>query len=153
MTDTLIAGLWVLIVGVLTCIVGVLGIMAKKILALVTETNDAVNRRHERKNHDGEVPPKLYDLAIENHAIAHELKQWKDGYKGGPLDDGEKVQEFVGETRGRLQGHSDQIRELKQANEQQHKELFDKLQSQGMTIEEIEKKMSQVCKRNDDRRK
>ncbi len=49
------------------------------------EINDAVNNRHLRKDYKGNVPPKLYDLAIDNHMKITELAEWKDGYANSPL--------------------------------------------------------------------
>lgn len=70
----------------------------------LNEVNDAVNHRHVKT--DDESAPKLYDLAWENRARVNtigshvvELIGWKDQYKDGPLDTGDKVKQFVRETR------------------------------------------------------
>jgi len=62
----------------------------KKIKKQVTETNDAVNHRHDKEPINGEAPPKLYDLVIDNHLKITELTEWKDGFKlkdSGDVDD------------------------------------------------------------------
>lgn len=58
----------------------------------IEDINDAVNHRHEKR---GEGAMKLYDLVWENHKKADELIDWKRGYEGGPLDNGQKVCDFV----------------------------------------------------------
>ena len=105
--------------------------------------------RHERADQNGNVPPKLYDLAIENHAIAKDLQAWKDSYKDGPLDTGAKVIEFVEETHVRLKHHSDLIKELEKSNAEQHAEIIKSLEEKGYSIEEIQKSMALVCKRKE----
>jgi len=54
-----------------------------------TAANDAVNHRHESGT------PRLYDLAVRNDERTKELIEWKRGYDGGPLDSGDKVEDFV----------------------------------------------------------
>ena len=41
------------------------------------DINDAVNNRHLRKDEDGKMPPKLYDLAISNNLKIGEIVEWK----------------------------------------------------------------------------
>jgi hypothetical protein len=103
--ETLTAIIGAIVLGVLTWI-------AKQ----VNQVNDAVNHRHKRKTSNGETPPKLYDLAIENHQKIvenhqridglsedlGELVEWKRSYDGGPMDNGVKVIEFHSETHERL---------------------------------------------------
>lgn len=44
--------------------------------------NDAVNHRHLKKNGEGDTePPKLYDLAWENHQKTDALVQWKNDHE------------------------------------------------------------------------
>ena len=57
------------------------------------QANDAVNHRHV----DG--TPRLYDLALRNDERTDELIEWKRSYEGGPLDTGEKVENFMQEFR------------------------------------------------------
>jgi len=97
-TDTLhliIAALGTL----LAAVAAIIGALAKKHAAeaqvqatlandQATQANDAVNHRHETGT------PRLYDLALENRQSVNELIDWKRGYDGGPLDDGQKVQRF-----------------------------------------------------------
>lgn len=62
----------------------------KKIKRQVTETNDAVNHRHDKEPINGEAPPKLYDLVIDNHLKITEITEWKNGFKlkdSGDVDD------------------------------------------------------------------
>lgn len=61
-----------------------------------SEVSDAVNHRHQTGT------PRLYDLALENHAKVDELVEWKRGYDGGPLDSGDKVDEFTTDVLCRL---------------------------------------------------
>ena len=51
----------------------------QKIHKGVTEIEDATNHRHARLS-EGVVPPKLYDLALENSAATKELLAWKQSY-------------------------------------------------------------------------
>ena len=58
----------------------------------IAQVNDSVNHRHEKRGDDA---PKLYDLIWETHEKSDKLLEWRNGYKGGPLDSGPKVIEFV----------------------------------------------------------
>ena len=62
---------------------------------VVEEINDAVNHRHLRADSSGNVPLKMYDLIWETHQRGDELIEWKRSYDHGPLDNGQKVHEFV----------------------------------------------------------
>lgn len=135
------------VVGLLTLIVGALGMMAKKILKLCAETNDAVNMQHERKDADGNVPPKIFDLVWENHKKTDELIGWKRGYDEGPLDNGHKVREFVDDTNKRLDHHSDELRKMKADQQKQLDALRTTMEDKGHTIEEIEAALERVQKR------
>lgn len=47
----------------------------KRVDARVERVDDAVNHRHEKADPStGEVPPKLYDLALDNHHVISHLK-------------------------------------------------------------------------------
>jgi hypothetical protein len=48
-----------------------------KIEKSTNEINDAVNNRHLKSDSKGNVPPKLYDLVIDNHLKITELYKWK----------------------------------------------------------------------------
>lgn len=70
------------------------------------EANDAVNHRHTTE-------PKLYDLALKNHAMARELIEWKRGYAEGPLDSGSKAQNFVNATNAHIERLDKKIDQIK----------------------------------------
>lgn len=71
----------------------IVGAVAATIAAIVSnqgrkhasETNDAVNHRHRTGT------PRLYDMVLQNSVDTREVVEWKRGYEGGPLDDGDKV--------------------------------------------------------------
>lgn len=65
----------------------------------ISQVNDAVNHRHRTGT------PRMYDIILENSMMAKRLEDktdeiinWKNGYSGGPLDEGEKVVKFVEKT-------------------------------------------------------
>ena len=66
-------------------------VWAAKAKREASQANDAVNHRH------AVGTPRLYDLALRNDERTDELIEWKRGYDGGPLDDGQKVEQFVDE--------------------------------------------------------
>ena len=89
---------------IIVSLIGLAGISVNAVFSYLSsarakEINDAVNHRHEKRGADA---PKLYDLAWENHRKVDELVEWKRTYQGGPLDDGNKVVEFVDRTERRL---------------------------------------------------
>lgn len=66
----------------------------RKIQKQADDINDAVNGRHSKKDADGNMPGKLYDLVIENHVNIHVIKKWMEGYDGSSLPDAEAVNDF-----------------------------------------------------------
>lgn len=69
--------------------------------------NDAVNHRHAGQ-------PRLFDLAIKNHDIAKELRDWKRGYESTPWKDGDGVKCW-------LDKHEAEMQKLKEkTNQQKH---------------------------------
>jgi hypothetical protein len=80
----------VVFTSVVACLTALFQWKAKQSLS---EVNDAVNHRHEKH---GASSLKLYDLVWENHERTNELIEWKRSYDDGPLDDGNKVNDFVG---------------------------------------------------------
>jgi hypothetical protein len=63
----------------------------RRIERTATEVNEAVNMRHTKRDADGNVPKRLYDLVIENHCNIVELSEWKDGFDGSKLGNAESV--------------------------------------------------------------
>ena len=89
---------------IIVSLIGLAGVSVTAVFSYLSssrakEINDAVNHRHEKRGADA---PKLYDLAWENHRKVDELIEWKRTYQGGPLDDGNKVVDFVESTERRL---------------------------------------------------
>lgn len=73
---------------------------------------DAVNHRHRHTDANGDSPPRLFDIALDNREALQSLKEWQESYQsegGGPLDSGEKVVEFL------------------ERNEADHAAIFDQL--------------------------
>jgi hypothetical protein len=73
------------------------------------DVNDAVNHRHARTDENGNTPPKLYDLAINNSLKLddhtkrlEELQIWKRGYKGSAFPDADAVNGFVDSIEKRI---------------------------------------------------
>jgi len=64
----------------------------EELTKVLTEVNDAVNHKHEKRGPDA---MKMYDLVWETHEKVDEVIQWKRSYDGGPLDMGHKVVNFV----------------------------------------------------------
>jgi len=103
------AAIWVAAIsGICTMIGGIviayLSYAGKRFAATAalqsTEANDAVNHRHSTGS------PRLFDqvLAIGEHLgeVRSDIKgviAWKNGYEGGPLDQGHKVESFVDDVR------------------------------------------------------
>lgn len=109
-TVALITGLCSLFGVIVTAILSYINnIRSKNSKKIIDEINDAVNRRHEKR---GPSAPKLYDLIWENHQKADELIQWKRGYDGGPLDNGQKAEDFYQETTSRLSAIEQSIKEI-----------------------------------------
>jgi hypothetical protein len=65
-----------------------------KIARDTRDINDAVNHRHNKVDGNGNVPPKLYDLVIENHVNITDLQEWKNGYNGSAMSDASSVNSF-----------------------------------------------------------
>ena len=103
---------------IIVAAIGLAGVSLTALLSLLTawmqlhakrslnEVNDAVNNRH-AKGYAG--APKLYDLAVTNHAQisvvmekVDELVEWKNSYANGPMDTGAKVMQFVEDNNQRL---------------------------------------------------
>lgn len=90
----------------------------KAIEVAVNEVNESVNHRHEK---DGDQGRTLYDLAVENnkriHKVESELKSltdWQSSYRGGPLDHGDKVKQFVEQMAGCAEKIDRHYEDLKQ---------------------------------------
>ena len=93
--------------GVIIAGITLAGVIFNGLVALRTHRNaksinDAVNHRHQRKRDDGSAPPKLYDLAIENHQKIERterkvdsLVEWRESYRDSPLNTGAGVDEFM----------------------------------------------------------
>ena len=64
------------------------------------DINDAVNNRHLRKDEDGKMPPKLYDLAISNNLKIEEIVEWKNGYDESPFGNTEEINKFCDRLDG-----------------------------------------------------
>lgn len=83
---------------------------------LTSKVNDAVNNVHP-------TAPRLADRVMNIHETMHTVSQhlasideklgevliWKRGYEGGPLDNGQKVVQFVTETQADLQVIKDML--------------------------------------------
>jgi hypothetical protein len=93
--------------GVIIAVLTLFGVIFNGLISLMThknskEINDAVNHRHQRADETGKAPPKLYDLAIENHQKIDRTEQkvdslveWKESYCDSPLNTGQGVDEFL----------------------------------------------------------
>jgi hypothetical protein len=99
-----------IIVAVIT-LVGVLytAWIGYKSHSIAREVNDAVNHRHRHTDENGEVPPKLYDLAINNSLKLddhkqrlQELQEWKRGYRGSAFPDADSINGFVDSIEKRI---------------------------------------------------
>ena len=66
----------------------------KRIERNTNEVNEAVNMRHTKRDADGNVPKRLYDLVIENHVNITDLQEWKNGYNGSVMSDASSVNSF-----------------------------------------------------------
>ena len=66
----------------------------KRIERNTNEVNEAVNMRHTKRDADGNVPKRLYDLVIENHVNITDLQEWKNGYNGSAMSDADAVNSF-----------------------------------------------------------
>ena len=64
------------------------------------EINDSVNNRHLKKDKDGNVPPKLYDLAISNNLKIEEIVEWKNGFNDSPFGNTEEINKFCDRLDG-----------------------------------------------------
>lgn len=91
--------------GMFTVLVTSVGWCFRILLLIRTDAkdiNDAVNHRHRHAGEDGSLPPRLFDLVIENHDIAKEIRpkvddlhEWKKGYDGSGLSNAERVNELI----------------------------------------------------------
>ena len=64
--------------------------------------NDAVNHRHQRVDENGIMPPKLFDIALDNHdrlkdveVTVNDIGAWKNGYANSKLPNTEAVNKLV----------------------------------------------------------
>jgi hypothetical protein len=95
------------VAGVIIAVLTLCGVLFNGMISLLThrnskEINDAVNHRHRRTDQNGKTPPKLYDLAIQNHQKIERtekkvdgLVEWKESYCDSPLNTGKGVDEFL----------------------------------------------------------
>jgi len=63
------------------------------------KANEAVNDTHKRKTSNGEPAKDIYTMVAHIYEENARQKDFREEYKGGPLDTGEKVEQFVAETR------------------------------------------------------
>jgi hypothetical protein len=95
--------------GIIVAVLTLLGVIVNSFFGFLTHRNaksinDAVNHRHRRTDTVGKTPPKLYDLAIENHLKlgsvenqVNELVEWRHSYDESPLNTGAGVKRFLEE--------------------------------------------------------
>jgi len=53
------------------------------------------SRANKAVNGVGAGEPRIYDMVYDTHGRVKALEKWRHGYDNGPLDNGNKVKEFV----------------------------------------------------------
>jgi hypothetical protein len=103
MHEILVASITQIVVAMIT----LLGVTITALYAVSShkhakEINEAVNRRHTKKNKDGEVPPHMFDLVIDTHdqvlkmePKVESLHEWRNGYKDNPMANTKEIVKFV----------------------------------------------------------
>ena len=97
---------------IVVALITLIGVFATGVIGYYTNRhargiNDAVNNRHQKVDKDGIMPPKIYDLAIDNdlrttrvEAKVDELRDWKRGYDNSAFPNALEIQKFVKRVEG-----------------------------------------------------
>lgn len=103
----------------------------RKTEKVLDEINDAVNHRHQRTDANGDTPPKLYDVVLENRERIKELSEWREGYKGSAFGDSGDINDYLTRTDKRF----DRLEENVQGVHECISELKDRISTRPCMLE------------------
>jgi hypothetical protein len=93
----------------------VVGLLA---LLGVMYTASKSNAANKAVNGVGKDQPRIYDMVYGTHHRLKAMEAWHDDYEGGPLDNGEKVKNFVAGVKAKDDMLAEIAEEVKLAREE-----------------------------------